>query len=58
VYVELLLDPSDPQFIGGRIQFYTALYEDFHAFPSYLQSGSVWPRSAHDPWLMLGSKQS
>ena len=25
----LLLDPRDPQFMGGRIEFYTALYEDF-----------------------------
>ena len=30
----LLLDPTDPQFLGGRIQFYTALYEDYRAFPN------------------------
>ncbi len=48
----LLLDPTDPQFSGGRVQFYTALYEDFRAFPDYLRSGDVWPRSAHDPWLL------
>ena len=54
----LLLDPTDPQFSGGRIQFYAALYEDFHAFPTYLRSGEVWPRSAHDPWLLEASKNA
>ncbi len=48
----LLLDPTDPQFIGGRVQFSAALYEDFRAFPHYLQTGEVWPRSAHDPGLL------
>jgi len=48
----LLLDPSDAQFIGGRIQFYTALYEDFRAFPAYLVSGETWPRSCHQPELL------
>ena len=39
-YMEpLLLDPSDPQFVGGRMQFYTALYEDYRAFPEYLRTG-------------------
>jgi ubiquinone/menaquinone biosynthesis C-methylase UbiE len=52
----LLLDPTDPQFAGGRIQFYTALYEDFLAFPDYLRSGDIWPRSAHDPWLLEALK--
>jgi ubiquinone/menaquinone biosynthesis C-methylase UbiE len=48
----LLLDPTDPQFLGGRIQFYAALYEDFRAFPETLRTGRIWPRSAHDPWLI------
>lgn len=48
----LLLDPTDPQFSGGRIQFFAALYEDFRAFPQYLRTGEIWPRSAHDPWLL------
>ncbi len=52
----LLLDTGDPQFIGGRIQFYAALYEDFRAFPAYLHSGETWPRSAHDPWLLEALK--
>jgi hypothetical protein len=55
---ELLLDPTDPQFSGGRIQFYTALYEDFRAFPEYLRTGGVWPRSAHDPWLLEALKNA
>lgn len=52
----LLLDPTDPQFMGGRIQFFTALYEDFRAFPTYLSSGAHWPRSEHDPWLIEALK--
>jgi SAM-dependent methyltransferase len=48
----LLLDPADPLFIGGRMQFFAALYEDFRAFPSHLKSGAIWPRSEHDPWLL------
>ena len=52
----LLLDSKDSQFMGGRIQFYTALYEDFNAFPDYLQTGEIWPRSAHDPFLLEALK--
>jgi SAM-dependent methyltransferase len=48
----ILLDPADPQFLGGRLQFYTALYEDFRAFPRLLRDGGTWPRSEHDPWLI------
>ena len=54
----LLLDPTDPQFLGGRIQFYTALYEDYRAFPQYLRTGGVWPRSAHDPFLIEALKNT
>ena len=54
----LLLDPSDPQFMGGRFQFYAALYEDFRAFPTYLRTGEIWPRSAHDPWLLEALKNT
>jgi ubiquinone/menaquinone biosynthesis C-methylase UbiE len=49
---ELLLDPADPQFLGGRMQFYAAINEDFRAFPAYLKSGGVWPRSEHDPFIL------
>lgn len=52
----LLLDSGDPQFMGGRIQFYTALYEDYLAFPMYLRTGEIWPRSAHDPFLIEALK--
>lgn len=53
---ELLLDPSKPDFLGGRVQFYSALYEDFKAFPDYLQSGDIWPRSEHNPWILEALK--
>ena len=54
----LLLDASDPQFLGGRIQFYTALYEDYRAFPEYLRTGGIWPRSDHDPFLIEALKNT
>jgi ubiquinone/menaquinone biosynthesis C-methylase UbiE len=49
---QLLLDPADPQFLGGRLQFFAALHEDFRAFPKYLKEGGAWPRSEHDPSLL------
>lgn len=52
----LLLDPGDPHYIGGRIQFYAALYEDFRAFPVYLRTGGIWPRGDHDPFLLEALK--
>jgi ubiquinone/menaquinone biosynthesis C-methylase UbiE len=52
----LLLDTADPQFMGGRVQFYAALYEDFKAYPEYLRRGDVWPRSEHDPWILEALK--
>jgi SAM-dependent methyltransferase len=48
----ILLDPTDPQYLGGRVMFYTALHEDFRAFPALLASGGRWARSEHDPWLL------
>jgi predicted O-methyltransferase YrrM len=53
---ELLLEEADPQFIGGRMQFFTALYEDYLAFPESLRTGRIWPRSEHDPWLLEALK--
>jgi predicted O-methyltransferase YrrM len=54
----VLLDPTDPLFIGGRIQFFAALYEDYLAFPESLRTGRVWPRSEHDPWLLEALKDA
>jgi predicted O-methyltransferase YrrM len=48
----LLLDPTEPQFMGGRLQFFAGLHEDFRAFPHHLRAGGTWPRSEHDPWLL------
>jgi SAM-dependent methyltransferase len=50
--VAVLLDTTDPQYLGGRVQFYTSLHEDFRAYPDLLQSRERWPRSAHDPSLL------
>lgn len=49
---ELLLEPADPQFLGGRLQFYAALHEDFRAFSKFLKDGGSWPRAEHDPFLL------
>ncbi|MEX0762109.1 MAG: class I SAM-dependent methyltransferase [Dehalococcoidia bacterium] len=54
----LLLDGSDPQFMGGRIQFITALYEDYRAFPEYLRTGDTWPRSEHEPFILEALKNT
>lgn len=54
----LLLDPAHPLYMGGRTQFFAALYEDFRAFPEYLRSGAIWPRSEHDPWLLEALKNT
>ena len=54
----LLLDPADPQYMGGRMQWRVALYEDFRAFPSHLRSGEIFPRSAHDPRLLEAMQSS
>jgi SAM-dependent methyltransferase len=51
-FAPVLLDPTSSQYLGGRIPFIAALYEDFHAFPELLRSGRSWPRSEHDPWLL------
>jgi len=55
---QLLLDSDDPLFIGGRMQFFAALYEDFKAYPSHLKSGATWLRSYHDPWLLEALKNT
>jgi len=54
----VLLDTANPLFMGGRMQFFAALYEDFRAFPNYLTTGGVWPRGEHDPWLLEALKNS
>ena len=54
----LLLDAADPLFVGGRLQFFAALYEDFRAYGEYLRTGGTWPRSAHDPWLLEALKNA
>lgn len=51
-FAPVLLDPTSPEYLGGRIPFIAALYEDFHAFPELLRTGKSWPRSEHDPWLL------
>lgn len=54
----LLLDPADSLFMGGRLQFFAGLYEDFRAFPDYMHTGGTWPRSEHDPWLLEALKNT
>jgi hypothetical protein len=53
----LLLDATDPVFIGGRMQFFAGLYEDVRALPTTRQPGT-WPRNEHDPWLLEAPKNT
>ncbi|HZS02148.1 MAG TPA: class I SAM-dependent methyltransferase [Chloroflexota bacterium] len=48
----LLLDPSDPLYLGGRLDFYVAIGEDFAVFPDRLADGAIFPRAAHRPELL------
>jgi ubiquinone/menaquinone biosynthesis C-methylase UbiE len=50
----VLLDPADPLYVGGRIQFFAALHEDFRAFPDRLKDGRPFWRADHDPALLRG----
>jgi SAM-dependent methyltransferase len=51
---ELLLDPRDPQYLGGRVELSVAFGEDFAAFPARLADGQPFPRKAHAPELIRG----
>jgi SAM-dependent methyltransferase len=51
---ELLLDPRDPQYLGGRLELTVAFGEDFAAFPARLADGQPFPRKAHAPELTRG----
>jgi SAM-dependent methyltransferase len=48
----LLLDPTDPLYLGGRLDFYVAMGEDFAAFPDRLADGATFPRAEHQPALL------
>src|SRR5439155_18961849 len=48
----LLLDPSDPLYLGGRLDFYVAIGEDFAAFADRLADGAIFPRAEHHPELL------
>ena len=53
----VLLDPTDPLFLGGRIQFNAALHQDLHAFPNYLPTGGTWPRERARPLAPRGPQE-
>jgi len=48
----LLLDPTDPLYLGGRLDFYVAIGEDFAAFADRLEDGAIFPRAEHNPGLL------
>jgi SAM-dependent methyltransferase len=50
----LLLDPRDPQYLGGRIEVSVAFGEDFAAFPARLRDGARFPRKDHSPDVVRG----
>ncbi len=51
---DLLLNPKDPQYLGGRIEVSVAFGEDFAAFPARLADGAAFPRKDHSPELVRG----
>src|SRR3954449_5207455 len=46
---EILLDPSDPAFMGGRSEFFPMLTPDFEMYPQRLADGGLYPFSARPP---------
>lgn len=52
----LLLNPTDPQYVGGRLEFFIALHEDFLAFPELLRTGEVLPHSSRNQHLLESIK--
>ncbi|HEV8308954.1 MAG TPA: class I SAM-dependent methyltransferase [Methylomirabilota bacterium] len=51
---DLLLNPADPQYLGGRVEISVAFTEDFAAFPARLRDGAAFPRKDHSPELIRG----
>ena len=49
---EVLLDPSDPSFMGGRAEFFPMLTADFEMYPERLGDGGLYPFSARPPELV------
>jgi SAM-dependent methyltransferase len=49
---EILLDPSDPSFMGGRAEFFPMLTADFDMYPARLADGGLYPFSARPPELV------
>jgi SAM-dependent methyltransferase len=51
---ELLLDPSEPLYLGGRINLFASFFEDFRVFPARLADGKPFWRKDHDPAVLRG----
>jgi len=49
---ELLLKPENPAYLGGHVEFYTALDETYRGYPQFLCSEETDRRSSPDPWLL------
>jgi SAM-dependent methyltransferase len=49
---EILLDPADPSFMGGRAEFFPMLTADFELYPARLRDGGLYPFSARPPELV------
>lgn len=46
---EILLDPSDPRFMGGRAEFFPLLTTDFEMYPDRLADGGLYPFADRPP---------
>jgi SAM-dependent methyltransferase len=49
---EVLLDPSDPSFMGGRAEFFPMLTADFEMYPERLVDGGLYPFAERPPELV------
>lgn len=46
---EIMLDPSDPSFMGGRAEFFPLLTPDFEMYPERMADGGLYPFSQRPP---------
>ena len=54
----LLLDPSAPTYVGGRLRLASALGDDYRRYPELLRTGKTWARSAHGDEILAALADS
>ena len=49
---EIMLDPSDPSFMGGRAEFFPLLTPDLEMYPERMADGGLYPFSERPPGVV------